>query len=647
MNSFFPLSKETIDALKVKAPGPQGKLAIPQEELVTLSSGAFFGTSQNAGMGWNPEFAHNTPMLILSTMGGLRDPDGTPVALGYHTGHFELDRMVRLAADRLKELKLVPHAGYVSDPCDGRTNGTPGMAHSLPWRNHAAIVYGDLIGSLPRRGGVLGIATCDKGLPAMMMAIAGARNLPGVVVPGGVTLLAEEGEDAGKVQTVPVRLALGEIDIDYAQDMGCRACATPGGGCQFLGTAATSQVVSEALGLSLTHSALSPSGQPIWEQLAVDSASALVSLYKRGITTKDILTKEAFQNAIVVHAAFGGSTNLLLHVPAIAYAAGIKRPAVDDWKIANSRVPRIVDVLPNGPKGYVTAFVYLAGGVPEVMLHLRELGLLNLDVLTVTGQTLGENLKQWEESERRKIVREKLFELTGVSADDVIMAPEVARKRGLTSTIVFPEGNLCPGGSVVKATAIDPSFCKDGVYRKVGAAKVFTTEDAAMAALKVPGAITSDSVVVLVCRDAAGAGFPETYQITSALKHASGLKGVALITDGRFSGVTTGACVGHIWPSALAGGPIGKILDGDQIEIVIDQKSLVGSVDLIGDKNTPVNQCSRNHGEKILNSRKLRDDLACDPELPMSVKLWAAMQDGTANGCVFDEEALIAKLKRP
>jgi putative YjhG/YagF family dehydratase len=276
------------------------------------------------------------------------------------------------------------------------------MMDSLPYRNDAAIVLRRLIRSLPTRHGVMAIGTCDKGLPAMMIALAGQPNLPGILIPGGVTLPPTHGEDAGKIQTVSARFAHGEISLEEAAELGCKACGTPGGGCQFLGTAATSQVVGEALGLSLVHSALAPSGQPIWLDMARRSAQALLNLEAAGLKISDILTPDALHNAMVTHAAFGGSTNLLLHIPAIVHAAGLARPTVADWTRINRLVPRLVDVLPNGPVNHTTIQVFLAGGVPEVMLHLRDLGLLRLEALTVQGQPLGETLEHWEQSERRK-----------------------------------------------------------------------------------------------------------------------------------------------------------------------------------------------------------------------------------------------------
>ncbi|HZP81774.1 MAG TPA: YjhG/YagF family D-xylonate dehydratase [Chthonomonadaceae bacterium] len=639
---------DSLYAVQTKAPGPQGELPLTPEMLLERPSGDVFALSQNAGMGWDPRKLTGRQFLLLSTQGGLRNPDGSPVALGYHTGHWEVGLLMQAAAEELAALGCIPFAGYCSDPCDGRSQGTTGMMDSLPYRNDAAILFRRLIRSLPTRKGVLGVATCDKGLPAMMIALAAMRDLPCVLIPGGVTLPAAEGEDAGKVQTVGARFAHGLITLKEAAELGCRACATPGGGCQFFGTAATAQVVGEALGLTLPHAALAPSGQPIWLDMARRSARALAELETRGITTGDIVTDAAIRNAMTVHAACGGSTNLLLHIPAIAHAAGLRRPTVEDWIEINRSVPRLVDVLPNGPTDHPTVRFFLAGGVPEVMLHLRALGLLHLDGLTVAGKPLGATLDEWERSERRKRLRDRLFEQDNVDPDDVILSPERARERGLTSTVTFPRGNLAPEGSVIKSTAIDPSVVDaDGVYRKVGPARVFTTERAAVAAIKGQGErrVEPGDVLVLICRGPMGAGMEETYQITSALKFLPWGKTVAVLTDARFSGVSTGACIGHIGPEALAGGPIGKVLDGDLIEIVIDRNRLEGSVNLIGHGAA---RFGAEEGTRVLASRPPRPDLAPDPDLPDDTRLWAALQavgGGTWGGCVYDVEAIIERLQ--
>ncbi len=655
--------------IRTHAAGPQGRLPLSEEMLRDWPSGDLFGLTQNAGMGWSPAEMLGPQMLILSTQGGVRAEDGRPIALGYHTGHWEVGLLVQAAARELKAAGCVPFSAYCSDPCDGRTQGTVGMFDSLPYRNDAAMIFRRQMRSLPTRRGVMGVATCDKGLPAMMMALASAHDLPTVLVPGGVTLPPTVGEDAGKVQSIGARFSHGEMTLEEAAEAGCRACASPGGGCQFLGTAASSQVIGEALGLSLPHSALAPSGQPIWLDMARRSAKALVALERRGLKTRDVLTEASIHNAMVVHAAFGASTNLLLHLPAIAYAAGLRRPTVEDWEKVNRQVPRLVDALPNGPVGHPTVRVFLAGGVPEVMLHLRDLGLLELGAMTVAGTTWGELLDWWKASPRREAVRQVL-RADRIEPDDVIMSPEKAQARGVTSAVCFPRGNLAPEGSVIKSTAIDPRVVDaDGVYRKTGPARVFTREVDAIAAIKsvgpasragpdqpsaaAPGAarlaaptapIQPGDIIVLMGRGPMGSGMEEIYQITSALKHLSWGREVAVITDARFSGVSTGACIGHVGPEALAGGPLGKLRDGDRIRIVIDRHRLVGSIDFVGDA---AGEVSSEEGAKMLAARPPHPQLSPDPRLPDDTRLWAALvraSGGTWGGCVYDVERIIAGL---
>jgi putative YjhG/YagF family dehydratase len=494
------------------------------------------------------------------------------------------------------------------------------------------------IRSLPRRAGVLGVATCDKGLPATMLALAGCGDLPGVIVPGGVTLPAAGSEDAGAVQSLGARFAHGQVSLDEAAALACRACGTPGGGCQFLGTAATAQVVGEALGLSLPHSALAPSGEPVWLDMARRSALALLRLAGLRIPVARVITSVAVENAMLVHAAFGGSTNLVLHLPAIVHAAGLKTPTVADWQEASRATPRLVDALPNGPRNHPTVRVFLAGGVPEVLLHLRRMGLLNLEALTATGETLDRALDWWEASARRRRMKERLREADGVDADEVVMDPDTARRRGLTGAAVFPVGNLAPGGSVVKATAIDPSVIEGDVYRHRGPARVFTTEAAAVAAIKgrAEPAVRPGDVVVMAGLGPRGTGMEETYQVTSALKFLPWGQSVAVLTDARFSGVSTGACLGHVSPEALAGGPIGKLRDGDIVEIVVDRRALEGRVDLVG---TPEGSLSPTESADLLETRSPHPDLAPRPDLPADTRLWALLQEASGGiwaGCVYD-----------
>ncbi|MEM7477149.1 MAG: YjhG/YagF family D-xylonate dehydratase [Planctomycetota bacterium] len=638
--SWFQLDETRTQELQTQGPGPQGALALTDEMLRNWPSGDLFGLTQNAGMGWNPQHMAGPQFLVLSTLGGMRGDDGGPIALGYHTGHWEVGLQVRAAAEAITQAGGIPFAAYCSDPCDGRSQGTTGMFDSLPYRNDAAIVMRRLIRSLPTGQGVLAVATCDKGLPATMIALAGSKNLPGIVVPGGVTLPPIEGEDTAKVQTIGARYSNDELSLEDAAAAGCRACGSPGGGCQFLGTAATSQVVAEAMGLTVPHAALAPSGQPIWLDMARYSAHALMDLAKRKLTLGDILTQESIENAIAVHAAVGGSTNLLLHIPAVAHAAGLNRPKVDDWNRVNRRISRFVDVLPNGPMNFPTVYLFLAGGVPEVMLHLRDMGVIHGDCRTVVGKTWNEVLDEWQHSERRARLRALLKSRHGVDPDLVIMPPSKAKAAGLTSTVVFPSGNICPEGAVIKATSIDPSVVDDdGVFRHTGPAKFFTSEKEAIAAIKGQGSkqLESGDILVLAGCGPLGTGMEETYQLTSALKYISWGKNVTILTDARFSGVSTGACIGHVGPEALAGGPLGKVRDGDLIEVIIDRVGLHGTINLIDED-----------AQGLLEERDLHPDLRPDSRLPDDTRLWAALQQfggGTWGGCVYDVDAIIEALR--
>jgi xylonate dehydratase len=646
---WFGFGRSDSEQLATRGEGPAGSLPLTDEMLRNWPSGDLFGLTQNAGMGWDPQLMTGPQFLILSTLGGLRGENGQPIALGYHTGHWEVGLQVRAAAETITAAGGIPYAAYCSDPCDGRSQGTTGMFDSLPYRNDAAIVMRRLIRSLPTRQGVLCVATCDKGLPAAMIAIAGCKDLPGIIVPGGVTLPPTNGEDTAKVQTIGARYAHGEITLEEASEAGCRACGSPGGGCQFLGTAATSQVIAEALGLTVPHAALAPSGQPVWLDMARYSAETLMEQARNKVKLGDILTQKSLSNAIAVHAACGGSTNLLLHIPAIAHAAGLQRPTVEDWIEVNRRVARFVDVLPNGPKNHPTVQLYLAGGVPEIMWHLREAGAIDGSCMTIIGRSWNEILDEWHGSSRRAAMRQLLRDRDSVNPDDVIIPPKVAKQRGMSSTVVFPVGNICPEGSVIKATAIDPSVVgEDGVYRHTGPAKVFTSEHDAIRAIKgqADRRVQAGDVLVLVGCGPLGTGMEETYQLTSALKFIKWGKHVAIVTDARFSGVSTGACIGHVGPEALAGGPLGKVQDGDMIEIVVDRNQLTGSVNLVGtiEGALPADQAAA-----TLAARPTNPQLRADSRLPDDTRLWAALQQvggGTWGGCVYDVDEIIRVLAR-
>jgi dihydroxyacid dehydratase/phosphogluconate dehydratase len=290
----------------------------------------------------------------------------------------------------------------------------------------------------------------------------------------------------------------------------------------------------------------------------------------------------------------------------------------------------------------------MAGGVPEVMLHLRRMGLLHGEVLTATGDRLDATLDAWESSERRHQARARLAAGASVSPDDVIMAPDDAHRAGLTSTVVFPVGNIAPQGSVIKATAIDGSLVDDAqVFRHTGTARVFADEREAIHAVKGGTArpIKAGDVIVLIGNGPMGTGMQETAQITTALRYIPWGKHVALVTDGRFSGFSSGACIGHVGPEALHDGPIARVRDDDVIEIVIDRATLTGSVNVTGVNGTPLEPetCLA-----ILRERDPHPALAPHASLPADTRLWAALQrasGGTWAGCVYDVDRIVQLLE--
>ena len=638
-----------LDDVATTAAGPAGALPFTDDLLRNAPSGDLFGWSQDAAMGWTPAELGRHELLILSTLGGVRAPDGSPIALGYHTGHWEVGLLVEAAAREVKARGGVPFAGFCSDPCDGRTQGTAGMFDSLPYRNDAAIVLRRLIRSLPTRRGVIGVATCDKGHPAMMMALAGAGDLPAVLVPGGVSLPPTHGEDAGKIQSIGARYAHGLVTLAEAAELGCRACATPGGGCQFLGTAATSQVVGEALGLSLPHSALAPSGQPIWLDAARRAAEACFLQHERGLTVRRHRHRRR-------RAQRDGRARGLRRIDQPAAAPARRRPRRRPRAPHRARLDRSQPH--DAAAGERTAqWPHRSSHRPRVSGRRRARGHAPPPRFGPHrrhgphrhGPAAGAKCSTPGAPRRaRERLRDALRERDGVDPDDVIFSPARAAEAGLRGTLAFLTGNIAPEGSVVKATTIDPALLTGGCYAHVGRARVFTSEPAAMAAIKgqLPGSppLEPGDVLVLAGCGPLGTGMEETYQLTSALRHLPWGKHVPLVTDARFSGVSTGACIGHVGPEALAGGPLGKLLDDDLIEITIDSTRAEGSVDLVGHGDEHRDAA---WGAAELARRPLRADLAPAANLPADTRLWAALQaaaGGTWGGCVYDLGAIIAKL---
>ncbi len=521
------------------------------------------------------------------------------------------------------------------------------MMDSLAYRNDAAIVFRRLIRSLPTRRGVLGVATCDKGLPAMMMALAAMRDLPCVLVPGGVTLPAarRRGRRQGAVDRRPLR--------PRRADAGARGRPRAAAPAARRAAAASSWARRRRRRSSARRSAcrcrtrpsrprVSRSGST-WRAARPGRSSAL---HERGLAVRDILTDAAVRNAMTVHAAFGGSTNLLLHIPAIAHAAGLRRPTVDDWSDVNRRVPRLVDVLPNGP--HPTVRVFLAGGVPEVMLHLRRERLLDESCLTVTGEPLGAVLDWWERSERRQRAARAAARATASIPTTCIMSPERAQRRGLTSTVTFPRGNLAPEGSVIKSTAIDPSVVDaDGVYRKRGPARVFTTERAAIAAIKGQGPRRIEAGrrpradLPRAAGGRHGGDLPDHLGAQAPLVRQARRRAHRRALLRRLHR--------RLHRPRRARGPRGRPdrqarrrrRDPDRRSTAIASRAASTS------SATAARSFGPEEGARVLAARPPRPDLAPDPELPDDTRLWAALQHaggGTWGGCVYDVDAITAAL---
>ena len=610
------------------------------KDLTTGPSGGTFEISQLLSMGAKvPGILQRMEQEIafISTFAGLRDTDtGELVAQGAHSGHDRLDIQMRAAVDMVEELGGQSRVAYSSGGCDGVWQGRPEMHYSLASRN---TMYRNMLmqlGVYPNRKAVVALASCDKEGPAATAAVAHLRqlnevykkNLIGLVIPGGSMLPSEDNDvwDTGKVQTVNSQVEFDHMTREQAAEQLCKACTTTGGGCQFFGTAASQQVITEALGLIVPHGACVPSSTAPWKQVAKDSAKFVMRLVKNGVSMKDILTQGSIDNAVTMMAASGASTNMFMHVAFIARAAGLRPPSLDQYKKAYAEIPRILRVLPNGPKpegyherydkGFPTAMFWAAGGVPEVMLKLRDTGLLKLDTMTVSGASLGEVITHWEKSERRKFYRELLLETAQVHPDDVILSLD----NGVPSAMTFPHGNLCDK-SVCKSSSINPDLMSNGVYNQIKTARVFSNEVDLRSAI-LNKKINPDDIICFVGRGFLGSGLEEVYEFTAEIANIPELRSVAIFTDARFSGVTTGACIGHATPEGLAGGPCGKLLDGDQIHIYINSHTGEATVNLVGDKSS--GKRNADFGNQLLSQREVRPDLSAS-DLPEVVKTEALL----------------------
>ncbi len=503
------------------------------------------------GTGWDEKDLENPQILVEDVFGSS------------HPGSFHLDELAEEVSIGVYQGGGKPANFHGTDICDGWAMSHDGMNYILASRE----VLCDLVevhGRVIPWDGVVVISSCDKSVPAHLMALA-RLNIPGIQIPGGSNRAGPQMSHSLLVGDVATKWRQGRAEQSEIRDYTLSGC--PGAGaCQFMGTASTMQCMSEALGMALPGTALAPASLFDIRRMARQAGRRILDLAQEDLKPSDIVTRPAFENAIKVHAALSGSTNALLHLPAVAHELGIEIDA--EWfDRINREIPYLVNVQPSGE--HVSEMVWYAGGVPRVQLELRDL--LDLDVMTVTGKTLGYNLEKIEKSgffERG----EGYLANYGLAREDVIHP--VSKSTGFGSIAVL-KGNLAPEGSVVKFSAVPPDM-----MQHEGPARVFNSEEEALDAIQ-EERVAPGSVIILRYEGPRGCGMPEILSTTEALVTNPSLQRTAIITDGRFSGATRGPCIGHVSPEAAAGGPIALVEDGDIVRIDIPARSLeiVGQID--------------------------------------------------------------------
>lgn len=510
------------------------------------------------GMGWKLSDLDKPKILVESTFGDS------------HPGSAHLLEFVNLACEGIAEAGGKGARYFVTDICDGQAQGHDGINYSLASRDMIANMVEIHNNATPFDAGVF-IASCDKGLPGLLMGI-GRTNLPAVVVTGGVM---EAGpnlltlEQIGAYSAMCQRGEISQEQLTYYKHHACPSC----GACSFMGTAGTMQVMSEALGLALPGSALMPATCQDLREVAKKAGRQAMKLAQMGLTARDIVTKKSFENAIMVHAAISGSTNAILHLPAIAHEFGIEIDA-DTFERIHKNAHYILDVRPAGR--WPSEYVYYAGGVPAIMEQLR--GILHLDAMTVTGKTLGENLDDLKNSDYYDVCASYLKK-TGLKKEDIIRPYD--HPLGDKGTIAILRGNLAPEGAVVKHSVVPPEM-----HKALLRARPFNCEEDAIAAVLDHDIQPGDAVFIRY-EGPKGSGMPEMFYTTEAIASDEELgKSIALITDGRFSGASKGPAIGHVSPEAAEGGPIALVEEGDLIQIDIPQR-ILAIVGVKGEHKTP------------------------------------------------------------
>ncbi len=527
--------------------------------------------SLRLGAGWRPEDLAKPQIVIESTYGHS------------HPGSAHLDKLVNVIFDAVAEAGGRGAKYFTTDICDGQAQGHDGMNYSLPSREYIASMVEIQIGATPFDAGVF-VASCDKAVPGFLQGLA-RMDMPAIFVPGGVMKAGPDGLTLEMIGAYDAQFKRGEISGEAYEVYKRNACPSCGA-CQFMGTAGTHQVMAEALGLALPGSALLYGVGPEILAMAFRAGEQAVKLARAGLKPSRILTREAFENAIMVHAAIAGSSNALLHLPTVAHELGIDiEPELFD--AIHRNIPYLVNIKPSGV--YPAEYFHLAGGVPAVMEQIKDK--LHLDALTVTGKTVGENLEDLRKNGYYE-ARAAALAATGVPLREILKtAAAPIQSQGAISVL---KGNLAPEGAVIKHSAVPKAM-----HQVVLRARPFNSEEEAIDAV-LTGKVHPGDAVFVRYEGPSGSGMPELFYTTEAIASDERLSAsVALITDGRFSGATRGPAIGHVSPEAARGGPIALVEEGDLVRIDIPARelSLIGAG---GEEKSPEEMA------RILAERKTR-----------------------------------------
>ena len=522
------------------------------------------------GTGWKPEDLSKPQVIIIESTFGDSHPG---------SGHLNI-----LVEEVRKGIEKAGGHGaryFCTDICDGESQGTDGINYSLASREMIANMIEIHANATPFDAGVY-LASCDKGMPGNLMGLARA-DVPSVVVPGGTMNAGPEMLTLEQLGMYSAKYERGEIDEEKLEWAKCNACPSCGA-CSFIGTASTMQIMAESLGLMLPGTALMPATCEDLSVAAEEAGKTAVALAKKGVKASDIVTLKSFENAIMVHAAISGSTNTLMHLPAIAHEFGIPLDA-DTFDRMHRGAHYLLNIRPAGE--WPAQYFYYAGGVPRIMEEIKDH--LHLDVMTVTGKTLGENLEDLKKNGFYEKC-DTYLKKTGLKRTDIIRSFD--DPIGTNGAIAILRGNIAPDGAVVKHSAVPKEM-----HKALLKARPFNCEEDAIHAILTHQIQPGDAVIIRY-EGPRGSGMPEMFYTTEAISSDPELSAsIALLTDGRFSGASKGPAIGHISPEAAQGGPIALIEENDLIEIDIPQR-ILRVVGINGEK------CSEEEVQRVFNERR-------------------------------------------